>query len=73
MLFRSIYAIALEWPEDKLVLNIPSPASNAKVTLLGRDGVLPWTYENGKMVIDVTGIRYNEVPCQWAWTFKIAQ
>jgi alpha-L-fucosidase len=69
----NIYAIALEWPEDKLVLNIPSPASNAKVTLLGRDGVLPWTYENGKMVIDVTGIRYNEVPCQWAWTFKIAQ
>lgn len=68
----NLYAIALEWPNDKLVLNIPAPSNSAKVTLLGREGNLPWTYANGQMIVDISSIRYNEMPCQWAWTFKIA-
>lgn len=69
----NLYAIALEWPNDKLVLNIPAPAAGSKVTLLGREGALPWSYQNGQMVIDLTSIRVNEIPCQYAWTFKISK
>jgi alpha-L-fucosidase len=68
----NLYAIALEWPADnKLILNIDPPASGSKVTLLGRDGNLPWKFENGKMIIDLNPVKVSELPCEWAWVFKI--
>lgn len=69
----NIYAILLEWQDDKCVLNIDKPADNSVVTLLGREGSLPWKYENGQMIIDVTPVKYTEIPCRSAWTFKIEQ
>jgi alpha-L-fucosidase len=67
----NVYAIALEWPDDFLVLNIDKPVSGTKVNLLGRDGLLPWTWENGKMKIDVRSVKFNEMPSFYAWIFKI--
>ncbi|WP_165020697.1 alpha-L-fucosidase [Dysgonomonas sp. ZJ279] len=70
---NNIYAILLEWQDDKCVLNIDKPADNSIVTLLGREGNLPWTYQNGQMIIDVSPIKFTEIPCRAAWTLKIAQ
>lgn len=70
---KDIYAILLEWQDDKCVLNIDRPADNAVITLLGREGSLPWKYENGQLIIDMTPIKFTEIPCSWAWTLKIAQ
>jgi len=39
--------------------------------LLGREGDLPWKYEDGLLKIDVSQVRYNEIPGHYAWTFKI--
>jgi len=66
-----VYAIALEWPDDFLELNMDEPPSGTKVTLLGRQGTLPWKYENGTMKIDVRSIKYNEMPSCYAWTFRM--
>ena len=66
-----LYAIAIEFPQDELVLEIPHPKENAVVTMLGCEKVLPWRYENGKMIIDTTPLKYNDLKSDAAWTFRI--
>jgi alpha-L-fucosidase len=67
-----LYAIPLEWPADnKLILSIDPPSNESKATLLGRKGELPWKYENGKMIIDLSPVKISELPCEWAWAFRI--
>jgi len=69
-----IYAIALEWPEDnKLVLNIDPPDPGSEISLVGRKGTLSWSAENGKVIIDLNPVRIAELPCNWAWVFRIEQ
>lgn len=70
---NNIYAILLEWQDDKCILNIDKPAGNTKVTMLGIDKDLPWKYENGQMIVDMTPIKFSEIPCHSAWALKIAQ
>lgn len=70
---NNIYAILLEWQDDQCVLNIDKPTDNAIITLLGREGNLPWKYENGQLIIDMTPIKFTEIPGRSAWTLKIAQ
>ncbi len=68
----NIYAIALEWPQNnRLILNIEKPAGNAQITLLGTDKTLPWKYENNRLIVDLSSIGIADLPCQWAWTFRI--
>src|SRR5690606_426494 len=67
----NIYAISLDWPEDELVLNIPNPGDQAKVQLLGLDRTLDWKYENERMIINTSVVKYSELPSHDAWTFKI--
>lgn len=70
---NNIYAILLEWQDDQCVLNIDKPADNAIITLLGREGNLPWKYENGQLIVDMTPVKFTEIPGRSAWTLKIAQ
>jgi len=70
---HNLYAIALEWPTDnRLVLSVEPPVVSSKITLLGREGNLPWKYENGKLMVDLSRVKIAELPCDWAWVFKIA-
>ena len=68
-----LYAIAIDYPQDELVLEIPQPKENTVVTMLGCEKVLPWKYEDGKMIIDTTPLKYNDLKSDAAWTFKISQ
>lgn len=70
---NTVYAILLEWQDGECVLNIDKPVDNARISLLGRDGNLPWKYENGKLIVDMTPVRFSEIPCRSAWTLRIAQ
>ncbi|MEN9920067.1 MAG: hypothetical protein RL662_2503 [Bacteroidota bacterium] len=70
---NNIYAILLEWQDDTCILTIDKPSDNAKISLLGREGYLPWKYENGQLIIDLTSIKFTEIPCRSAWTLKIDQ
>ncbi|GAH43546.1 unnamed protein product, partial [marine sediment metagenome] len=40
-------------------------------SLMGREGLLPWRYENGKMYIDISPVKFNEMPSFYAWTFRL--
>lgn len=68
---NALYAIALEWFDQSMELEIDRPASGTQISLVGREGSLPWKYENGKLIIDMTLIKFTEIPCKGAWVFKI--
>ena len=69
------YAIALEWPSAGMLnLSVPIPTASTTVTLLGLPDVkLSWkhlTEQNGIM-ITVPNLSVAELPCQWAWVFRM--
>ncbi len=68
---NNVYAISFEWPEDELILSIPNPGRDVKVTLLGLNKSLQSNYKNGKLYINTSHIKYSEMPSHEAWTFKI--
>lgn len=67
----NLYATAFDWPGDKLELPIDSPKQGTRISLLGREGDLPWNYRDGLLIIDTSVVKYNEMPSHYAWTFKI--
>lgn len=68
-----LYAIALSFPDQQLVLTIPKPAKNTTVMLLGGSGkYLPWKYKNGQMFIDTSDIPFSEIKSKGAWGFRIS-
>ncbi|TVQ08304.1 MAG: hypothetical protein EA361_16920 [Bacteroidetes bacterium] len=67
----NLYAISFEWPENEFILPIAEPAPGTQVSMLGREGALPWKYENGNLIIDTTPVKYTQMPSHYAWTFKI--
>ena len=67
----ALYAIALKYPEDQLVLEIDQPEDNMKVTLLGCPKCLPWEYKDGQLIIDTSGLKYSDLKSTAAWVFKM--
>ena len=68
-----LYAIALDFPEEELVLNLDKPSDNMKVTLLGSGKTLPWHFEEGRLVIETGSLRYGDLRSTAAWVFKLSQ
>ena len=68
----ALYAIALDYPENQLVLNLDQPADNMKVTLLGCPKCLPWEYKDGQLIIDTSGLKYSDLKSSAAWVFKLS-
>lgn len=67
----NLYATCFDWPGKELVLPIDRPQRGTRISLLGRDGELPWSYRNGQLIINTSVVQYNEMPSHYAWTFKI--
>ncbi len=67
----NVYAITLEWPGKELVLPIETEGTNIKISLMGREGNLDYKYAEGKVIVDLSTIYYNDLPGLYAWTFKI--
>jgi hypothetical protein len=67
----NIYAIVLAWPDGDLILNINRPGKDATIELLGRIGNIPWKYKKNQLIIETSSIKYNEIPGNLAWTFRI--
>ncbi len=68
---NNVYAITLEWPGKELMLPIDIKNENVKISLLGKEGNLDYKINNGKIIIDLSNIYHNDLPCLYAWTFKI--
>ena len=69
----ALYAIALKYPAEQLVLELDKPSKNMTVTLLGSDKVLPWHYKKGRLVIETGDLQYGDLHSTAAWVFKLSQ
>jgi len=69
-----VYAITLSWPKDgKLILAAVTGTTQTKVSMLGYESSIKWTSRgpSGGIVIHVPAIHEDEMPCDWAWVFKL--
>ena len=69
----ALYAIALEYPGNQLVLNLDRPSDNLKVQFLDTGLDLPWTYRDGQLIIETGELRYDDWKSQAAWVFKLSR
>ncbi|CAH1802901.1 unnamed protein product [Owenia fusiformis] len=68
----NVYAIVLNWPKtNTLILGAPLSTSSTKVSLLGYAGYFSYVPLSQGIRIDIPSIPFNQMPCQWAWVFKI--
>jgi len=52
-------------------LPISLPSTGATISLVGRKGHLNYKRQPGKIVVDLSEIYPGNLPCQYAWAFKI--
>ena len=72
---QTVYAISLDWPGDRLELNMVRPADNSEIYLLGYDIPLSWEYKGGKTIVFIPECLQDmeKRPCKYAYTFRICQ
>jgi alpha-L-fucosidase len=63
-----LYIICTKWPQKSLV--VPGILSAGKVSLLGSD-VKVSARANGKLTIDPPLVNPGNMPCSYAWVFKV--
>ncbi|MGO8734852.1 MAG: alpha-L-fucosidase [Terriglobia bacterium] len=64
---NTLYAIALEWPEEELRLTSLAGKEVQKVEMLGLNGPITWKQDGNGLIIQPPAKR----PCRYAYTFKI--
>jgi alpha-L-fucosidase len=64
---NTLYAIALEWPEEELRLTSLAGKEVLKVEMLGLNDPITWKQSGRGLVIEPPAKR----PCRYAYTFKI--
>lgn len=67
----ALYAITPGWPGDTLVLKDVQPGTATVVTLLGVDGPLTWRRDGRDLVIETPQLSADQLPCQYAYAFKV--
>ena len=67
-----LYGICPIYPKEELVIKGVKLKPSAKVSLLGYEKVLKWKQKGNHVVIEIPSLSPSEVPCKYAWTFKIS-
>ena len=66
-----LYAITPGWPGTELVLRNVRSKDNAAITMLGSQSTLGWRMNGNDLVIDLSTVTADKLPCQWAYAFRI--
>ncbi len=67
------YAISTSWPGKELVIQKIKVSPETEVTLLGHEGKLKYEVKDQTLAIEVPQLSVDEVPCMYAYSFKITQ
>jgi len=70
----SVYAITLAWPKHgELILAAVAGTPQTTVAMLGYEPSIKWSSRgpSGGIVVHVPAISEDEMPCDWAWVFKL--
>ncbi|GAA3597548.1 alpha-L-fucosidase [Flavivirga amylovorans] len=68
---NDLYCICPVYPKGKLIIKDLDTEIVEGVEMLGYDKPLEWKKQGGNIVINVPPLTISEVPCNFAWTFKI--
>jgi alpha-L-fucosidase len=70
---RTIYAFALKWPGERLLLRSVRPAEGSVIEMLGTDVPLKWTLQGTGVEVQIPSGLQDESrrPCRFAWGFRI--
>jgi alpha-L-fucosidase len=69
-----VYAIALQWPGQELLLTKVQPRLHSKIRLLGYPNPLQWSFDSARgLSISIPADLQDPAhrPCEFAWCFKI--
>lgn len=67
-----LYAIALEFPDEHLSLNIEGFGKPSRVTLLGCEKPVPFKFKKHRLEIYTDNLKYSDISqSRAAWVFKI--
>ena len=67
----TLYVITPRWPGEKLVVKDIEVSSNTAVTMLGVAQSIRWDRSGSAVTIRVPSLSVDEVPCRYAYVFKI--
>lgn len=70
---NDVFAIVPKFPKDKLVIRDFKAPSGSKITLLGYDKELGYKQVGKDLHIESPDLSIDELPCSYAWTFKISK
>jgi len=70
---RTIYAFALRWPGERLLLSSVRPSEGSVIQMLGADVPLKWTLQDAGVEVQIPPGLQDESrrPCRFAWGFQI--
>jgi len=70
---RTVYAFALKWPGETLLLRSVRPVEGSAIRLLGTNTPLQWTAQGSGVEIRIPPALQDESrrPCRFAWCFQI--
>ncbi len=70
---RTIYAFALKWPGERLLLRSVRPVAGSAIRMLGADTPLKWTSQGAGVEVQIPAGLQDESrrPCRLAWGFQI--
>ncbi|WP_200979515.1 alpha-L-fucosidase [Echinicola sp. 20G] len=68
----SLYAISPVFPKGDLLIKNVKVTENTMVSLLGYDKPLKFEKIGNDLKVIMPEISFNELPCQYAWSFKVS-
>lgn len=69
---KDIFAIVPKWPKETLVIRNMRATENTIVTLLGSDLKIEFEQKEKDLILHVPNLTPDELPCKYAYTFKIS-
>jgi alpha-L-fucosidase len=66
-----LYAIQIGWRNEPF--RVKGVKGVKSVRMLGSDCAIAWRHEGGELVIVPPRFTPAEIPCEWAWTYRIEQ
>lgn len=70
---KDVFAIVPKFPKGELVIRDFQTSPQTKVTMLGSDEPLSYKQKGKDLVITVPFMTVDELPCQYAWAFRISE
>ncbi|MBZ5858772.1 alpha-L-fucosidase [Flavihumibacter profundi] len=68
---KIIYAIFAQWPNTAMTMNLKDIGTISKVSLVGVDKQVKWSYNKDELVITLPECSINELPSFYAWAIRI--